>query len=456
MTEIGIIGAGYVGLTLSVALAMKERRVTSVDVNENRVELLQQGKAPQAEPDVQTHLKLGLLRGNLFYSTDYHDLSHCQVVFVCVDTPWNGQQMDLTALWNSIEQWALHSQTTERVSIVIKSTVPVMTCEKIQVWLDDKFGGSPRRVRVYHWPEFMREGSALSDLLEPERLVLGGTGSTWDPELLEIIADFDVPTLMTDLNNSELIKLASNAYLATRLSFVNQMAFLAESVGADVDIIAQGMGMDKRIGQAYLRAGIGFGGPCLEKDVLTLNEQMKQTGNGSSLLQSVIEINENRLESAKGMIEPLVADLAEPKIAVWGVTFKGGTSDIANSPAVEIVRDWHLRGWQITVHDPAYCNPQLRVSLFQKQKWMEQLNWSDQKEQVAIGADILAVLSDWDEYRSADLVTIGQILRYKRIMDGRNLYPVTELQQLDYQFVRVGYQKNTILNTPIAKKPHKV
>jgi UDPglucose 6-dehydrogenase len=415
--RISVIGCGYLGAVHSAALASMGHEVVGVDIDGERIAALSQGVAPFFEPRLEELLREGLDAGRLRFTTDIADVAGATVHFVCVGTPERktGRAADLTFVEQAIDELAPHLERGQVVAA--KSTVPVGTAERL----------SPRveaRGAALVWnPEFLREGWAVRDSIEPDRIVVGvaGTpaGEAAAAVLREVYRDTvasGTPFLVTDWATAELVKVAANAYLATKISFINAMAEIAEVTGADVTLLADALGHDGRIGRRYLGSGIGFGGGCLPKDIRAFVARAEELGRGESVafLREVEAVNLRRRERAVQLtVDALGGQVFEKRITVLGAAFKPHSDDIRDSPALEVAVRLKGLGAAVTVTDPAALdNARLRYP---------QLRYVDDRDEALRGADAVVVVTEWDEYRRrltpehAASLTAGRV-----IVDGRN------------------------------------
>jgi len=424
-SRVAVVGAGYVGLTTSVVLAHFGHEVRCYDVDAGKVSLLSSGTPTIFEEGLETLLRGGLESGRLhFVGSSADAVSHAQFVFLCVPTPQHEDgSADVRQLSAAAREIAPH--LADGAVVVNKSTVPVGSTTLIErlVRRDD--------VAVVSNPEFLREGTAIADCLHPDRIVVGSD----DPEAARRVAALfeavGAPVIVTDAASSETIKYCANAFLATKLSFVNAVATLCEHLGAKVGDVLLGLGYDHRIGFEYLQPGPGWGGSCLPKDTRALLYMTERAGYEFPLLREVIETNEAQL---RGVVDKILsAGAADPgagPVAAWGLSFKAGTDDRRRSPAIEIVQRLVARGVRVRAHDPSVTGavPELPSPV-------EVL--ADPYD-ACEGASVLAVLTDWESFTKLDLGRVRDVMATARVVDARNLFDPRSLRELGFEYVGIG------------------
>jgi len=416
MRNIIVIGTGYVGLSTGICFADLGNNVTCLDINEEKIEMLRAGQAPIYEPGLNEMLARNIKAKRLHFTTDYIEaLQDAEFVFICVGTPSGVDgEADLQYVRMAAESIAQHMQ--HPIIVVNKSTVPVGTGD----WVADIITRSqpqPIEFNVVSCPEFSREGSALHDFMHADRVVLGSR----NPEAAEKVAHLHLPLrtrlLVTDLRTAEMIKYASNAFLATKISFINEMATICEKLGADVHEVAVGIGMgyDHRIGSEFLNAGLGYGGSCFPKDVKALEHMALVHGSHPSLLRAVIDINRDaRRWAVLNLREMLGGTLNHKKIGILGLAFKPNTDDIRESPALEITRMLQNEGALVTGYDPVAMNNAMSAN--------SDLRLGEDAYALADGADALLICTEWNEFKHLDLARIKELMNQPVVVDGRNLY----------------------------------
>jgi UDPglucose 6-dehydrogenase len=423
VAKIVIVGTGYVGLTTGACFAHNLHHVCCLDVDVPKITRLQACDVPIYEPGLDELVKESVHAGRLRFTTDYAEaLRDAEYVFVAVGTPAaeNGDSAELRYVHEAAESIALHA--TGRVIVVNKSTSPIGTADGIARILDAK------RPELAPWavisnPEFLREGSAVHDCLYPARVVLGGNDYAAAAEIRALYRGMDCPVITTDLHSAEMIKYASNAFLATRISFINEVARICDALDADVTTVARGMGLDPRIGSAFLDAGLGYGGSCFPKDVAALTHMASSAGLHPQLLRTVAAINRDQRSWAIEQIEARVGDLRRAVVAIWGLAFKPNTDDTRDAPAIEIAARLIEQGAIVRAYDPVAATSQ-SVSMTRCASPYE----------AAMGADALLLATEWDEFTDVRWAHVAQLMRGTLVFDGRNcLNPVAVVESgLDY------------------------
>jgi UDPglucose 6-dehydrogenase len=414
MLKLSVIGTGYLGATHAAAMSSLGFEVVGIDVDASKIELLRQGRVPFFEPDLDDLLTSQVKSGRLTFSTDFADAADCDVHFVCVGTPQKKDSLaaDLTYVDASVEAIAPHAKSGSL--IVGKSTVPVGTAARLSALLSQL---NPN-VELAWNPEFLREGFAVEDTLRPNRLVVGVTSDRAESILKEAYAPLianNVPWIRADLATAELVKVAANSFLATKISFINAMAEICEVAGGDVTVLAKAIGYDPRIGSRFLQAGIGFGGGCLPKDIRAFMARSEELGAQQSL-EFLREIDSINLRARQRMIDLVRADVSQDlkgkKIAVLGAAFKPDSDDVRDSPALDIAAQIHAAGAEVWVHDPKAIEP--------AKKRFPSLNFHEDIEHCVAQSDAILHLTEWKMYRELDPVTLKSKVKNPTIIDGRN------------------------------------
>ncbi len=430
MATIVIVGTGYVGLVTGACFADLGNQVRCIDVDADKIAKLQKGRVPIYEPGLQEIVQRNQEAGRLSFYADYGPaLAAAEFVFVCVDTPADG---DGNPDMRRVEK-ALSSITTHVGSDVIlvnKSTVPVGTGDWVEGWLENA-AGSGKRMDVVSCPEFLREGSAVQDFMHPDRIVLGCMDQESAEKVIELFRPMEAEMVITDLRTAEMIKYASNAYLATRISFVNHMAQLCEAVGVDVGMVARGMSLDRRIGNQFLNAGLGFGGSCFPKDVNALIQLAKSCAVDASFLQSVLDVN---LASQNWVVtqlqDTLGPDLSGCTFGFLGLAFKPGTDDLREAPSMAIIKRLQAKGAQIKAYDPA--------AMAKANEQNSCIITVEDPYALAQGADGLVVCTEWNEFQHLDMVQMASYMRRRVLVDGRNIYDPAAMKSLGFIYRGVG------------------
>ena len=430
MRNIAVAGTGYVGLSTGTCFADMGNQVTCIDISEEKINMLNQGQSPIYEPGLSEMITRNVRGGRLHFTTNYEEaLENAEFIFICVGTPSGVDgEADLQYVRMAAESVA---KTMKHSMIVInKSTVPVGTGD----WVADIIKRSqpePIDFTVVSCPEFTREGSALHDFMNPDRVVVGSRNK----EAAEKVAQLHLPLrariVMTDLRTAEMIKYASNAFLATKISFINEIAVICEKLGADVEEVAMGMGFDRRIGSQFLNAGLGYGGSCFPKDVKALAHMALVHGSHPSLLRAVIEINRDmRRWAVFNLRDMLGGKLDGKRIGVLGLAFKPNTDDIRESPALEIARMLQNEGALVSGYDPVAMkgagkiNPEMRLV--------------EDPYELAEAADALIVCTEWNEFKQLDLSRVKTLMAQPVLVDGRNIYDPAKMLELGFRYRAVG------------------
>lgn len=431
---IAIIGTGYVGLSAAAGLSHLGHSVTGVDVDETQVAVLQSGGCPIYEPGLREMLDSGRAAQLLQFTTNHRDaVEEARAVFICVGSPTDAAgQADLSFVYEAIRQIApaLHGGAV----VVIKSTVPVGTTANVRTLLQEL--RPDLSIGIAANPEFLRQGRAIHDFLHPDRIVVGTDDVAVKASVRDIYqplldADSSVVLLDTDIESAELVKYASNAFLAVKLSFINEIADLCELTGGNIEDVAAGVGMDSRIGPALLQAGPGFGGSCLPKDTQALLHTSRIHGVASRLVAAAVDVNLERRRAMVDRIErAVVGSLSDATVAVLGITFKAGTDDVRESPSVDIVRDLVGRGAAVRITDPrgvenaAAILP--RAAFFQ-----------DPYDAIS-GADVVVVATEWPEFAELDLKRIAETVNNRVFVDLRNLINPAAARDAGFEYHSIG------------------
>ncbi|MEX2425899.1 MAG: UDP-glucose/GDP-mannose dehydrogenase family protein [Thermomicrobiaceae bacterium] len=429
MATISIIGSGYVGLVYGAAFADLGNHVFGVDIDEKKVAQLQSGVCPIFEPGLEEMLQRNIAAGRLQFTTSYADSVTCSdFAFICVDTPsaFNGEA-DMRAVRGAAEM--LGKSLRGHTIIINKSTMPIGSGDIVSSILTNTKSPDATFAVVSN-PEFLREGNAVRDVLQPSRIVLGSDDLDACQEVAELYRTLNAPTVLTDTRTAEMIKYASNAILATRISFVNEIAQICEGVNADISVVSQGMGLDPRIGPLFLDAGIGFGGSCFPKDVRALAYMAAEAGCHPQLLHAVLEINQDQRRRFVHKLQDILEDLNGKRIAIWGLSFKQDTDDIRESPALDVIRMLTQRGAEVSVYDPA--------AMENTRKELPDICYADDQYEAVRGADALLLLTPWNQFRQANLERVRELLRVPVLLDGRNIYDPEEARKLGFVYAGIG------------------
>jgi UDPglucose 6-dehydrogenase len=430
-----VVGAGYVGLTTAVCFAHLGNEVMVVEKLPEKVQALKEGKVPFYEPGLEEMLKENLSLGRLFFTTDLKEgLDFSDVIFICVGTP---QRPDGSADLSQVEEVARETaRFMESYKLLVeKSTVPVNTHKLIKRTVERylKRRGKILEFDVVSNPEFLREGSAVRDFLEPDRIVIGVESERARRIMEELYKDFKCPIIFTDPTTSELIKHASNSFLAMKISYINMVADLCEKVGADVRLVAEGMGYDKRIGREFLRAGIGWGGSCFPKDIKAFIKMAKDHGVDFSLLEEVDKINQRRAVQFVEKVRSVLWSLKDKTLAVWGLSFKPNTDDIREAPSLRLVPMLLKEGARLKLYDPKAMENFKKLYPPGKD-----LDYAPDMYSAVEGASALLIFTEWEEFQRADLNRVKELMELPIIIDGRNIYEPKVVRGLGFEYYGVG------------------
>ncbi|NPV76594.1 MAG: UDP-glucose/GDP-mannose dehydrogenase family protein [Anaerolineae bacterium] len=430
MSKICVIGTGYVGLVTGTCFADLGNDVVCLDVDETRIERLKNGIMPIYEPGLQQLVSQNEKAGRLTFTTNYQEaLQGAEFAFIAVGTPSGVDgEADLQYVRSAAEAIADHID--KKILVVNKSTVPVGTGDWVADIIKKRRAGKPLEFSVISNPEFLREGSAINDFMYPDRVVLGSTDRAAASKVAQLYLTLRCPIMITDLRTAEMIKYASNAFLATRISFINEIANICEELGADVRDVALGMGYDKRIGSAFLDAGLGWGGSCFPKDVKALAHMAALHGTQPQLLQAVMDINRNQRRRVIYKLRKALGSLNESVIGVLGLSFKPNTDDIREAPALELIHLLQNEGAIIKGYDPQAMENAAQV--------LKRVKLCENPYQVAEGADALVLATEWNEFKQIDFDRIYQSMKKPIIMDGRNLWDGEKLRSMGFTYYGVG------------------
>jgi len=431
MSQICVIGTGYVGLVTGVCFADLGNTVFCLDIDQERIAKLKKKIMPIYEPGLEEIVERNVQAKRLFFTNDYPDaLKNAEFAFIAVGTPSGVDgEADLQFVRDAAERIA--DFVNHPIIIVNKSTVPVGTGDWVAEIIRKKRGNKALVFSVVSNPEFLREGSAISDFMNPDRVVLGSVNREAAEKVAQLYQPLRCPLLITDLRTAEMIKYASNAFLATRISFVNEIANICEELGADVREVAAGMGLDKRIGRAFLDAGLGWGGSCFPKDVKALRHMAELNNTNPHLLKAVMEINLNqRRRVVFKLRKALGGSLIEKEIGVLGIAFKPNTDDIREAPALEVIHLLENEGAHVRAYDPQAMENAAKI--------LKNVKLCKNPYEVAQGADALVLATEWNEFKQLDFKRIRQSMRTPILMDGRNQWDGNYLRSLGFTYFGVG------------------
>jgi len=440
MSNICVVGTGYVGLVTGVCFADLGNEVYCLDINENRVEDLKSGKMPIYEPGLEEIVERNVKANRLFFTTDYEKaLANAEFAFIAVGTPSGVDgEADLQYVRAVAEKIA--DVVDHAIIVVNKSTVPVGTGDWVADIITRTRGDRDSAFSVVSNPEFLREGSAINDFMQPDRVVLGSLDRKAAEKVAGLYTPLRTRVLITDLRTAEMIKYASNAFLATRISFINEIANICDELGADVREVADGMGLDKRIGRSFLDAGLGWGGSCFPKDVKALAHMAVLHNSHPQLLQAVMDINRNqRRRVVYKLRNVLGGSLADKKIAVLGLSFKPNTDDMREAPSTEIIHLLLNENAKVQAYDPqAMANAAIELP---------EITLCDDPYRAANGADALILATEWNEFKQLDFKKIFQLMRTPVIVDGRNQWDSDLLREIGFTYFGIGQGNHINGNT---------
>jgi UDPglucose 6-dehydrogenase len=428
--KITIIGSGYVGLTTGACFAEVGHKVLCVDNDEKKIARLLKGDIPIYEPGLEEIVLKNVASGNLRFTTSTEDgVKSGEVVFIAVPTPPNEDgSVDL----RFIEKVAREiSPAIDSYKVVVdKSTVPVRTGEKVVETI--KRYAPDADFDVVSNPEFLREGCAVSDLMNPDRIVIGANSDRALALMKKVYEPFVAPVLVTDINSAELIKHAANSFLALKISYINAVSAICEATGADVEKVAEGIGADKRIGRAFLNAGLGYGGSCFPKDIAAFIAISEQLGTPFGLLKEVERINARQLERFIDRIRTKLWVLQDKKIAVWGLAFKPDTDDVRCSVAIELIERLVDEGAQVVAYDPQAAEKARELAVAEK------ITITDSAAKATEGAEALIIATEWSEFASQDFASIRANMLSPLVFDGRNLLNPKKMSQQGFEYHSIG------------------
>lgn len=431
--EIAIIGTGYVGLVTGTCFAETGNHVTCIDINEEKIKQLRAGKTPIYEPGLENLLERNIREDRLTFTTSLKEgIAKASIIFLALPTPpGKDGAADLQFVLDVADQ--LSRLITKYTVIVNKSTVPVGTAERVHAVMAGQL--SEDLFNVVSNPEFLREGMAVEDFLKPDRVVIG-TSSEKAKKLIEELYQPFVrqgnPIFFMDERSSEMTKYAANAYLAMRISFMNEMANLCERAGANVDSVRMGMGSDNRIGKRFLFAGIGYGGSCFPKDVKALAQTAQEYDYSFDLVRTVIGVNEKQKTVLTQKVRDFYGtDLAGRKFAIWGLAFKPETDDIREAPAFPIINELLEAGAEVTVYDPEAMNNARSVL-------GDSVSYAAHQYDALEGADALLIVTEWSAFRNPEFEKMNSLLRNPVIFDGRNVYSMDKMEELGFYYASIG------------------
>ena len=429
MSKVAVIGAGYVGLTTAACLADLGNDVMVVDIVREKIAQLKNHHVPFYEPGLSELVERNTNAGRLHFTTDYEDaVPGAEYAIIAVSTPeGEGGEADLSFVAAAAKSIANHM--TGPLVVVTKSTVPPLTGDMVSDVLRRQ--NDTHKASVVSNPEFLREGSAIQDFMHPDRVVVGSHDRDAADKVAALYAPLEAPVLITpNIYTAEMIKYASNAFLATRISFINEIAWISERVGADAKLVAEGMGLDKRIGPSDLDVGIGWGGSCFPKDVAALAALAQKFDYHPELLHAVMDINRDQRMMVIDKLHDCIDELFGATVGLLGLAFKPNTDDLREAPSVNIARVLIAGGARVRAYDPA--------AMERSRALLPDVDYMGDAYQVASGADALVVVTEWNEFRHLDLARIKQSMRRPVVVDGRNIYDPTTMKAMGFIYRGIG------------------
>lgn len=431
--KIGVVGTGYVGLVSGTCFAEFGIEVTCIDKDAGKIERLKNGIIPIYEPGLEDLVAKQVKAGRLHFTTDLAEaMKDADAVFIAVGTPPSviDGQADLTYVFEAAKEIAQH--LNGYTIIVNKSTVPVGTARRVEEVI--RKANPNADFDVVSNPEFLREGAAIDDFMRPDRVIVGTTSERARAVMRELYRPLyinETPMVMTTPESSEIIKYASNAFLAVKITFINEIANLCEAVGANVQDVSKGMGLDGRIGSKFLHAGPGYGGSCFPKDTIALVQIGEQHKAPQSIVQTVVDVNNARQKSmADRVIAACGGDVKGKKIAVLGIAFKPNTDDIREAPSLVIIPELQAAGAKISATDP--------VAMENAKKVLKDVEWCDEPYAAMTGADALVIVTEWNEFRGLNMDKVAEIMKTKCIVDMRNIYKLPDMESRGFHYVSIG------------------
>ena len=431
--HIAVIGTGYVGLVTGACFAEFGVEVTCVDVDETKIDKLNKGIIPIYEPGLDTIVEKNSHAGRLHFTTEIKKaVEAAQVVFLAVGTPPKEDGSPDMSFYQQAAKDVAQAMNGYKV-LVTKSTVPIGTGEWLRQFVKEN-RTTETDFGVASNPEFLREGAAIDDFMRPDRVVIGSNETKAIDIMKELYRPLyliETPIVITSLEAAELIKYAANAFLATKITFINEVANLCDAIGCDVHDVARGMGMDNRIGRKFLHPGPGYGGSCFPKDTRALTTVADQFGVETRIVDAVIEANERQRDAMLSKIEKLVGDLNGKKIGVLGLSFKPETDDMRESPAVDVIKMMQAKGAKICAFDP--------VAMEEARHCLDSnVEFADDEYGAISGADALVIITEWNQFRALDMERVKTMLKSPKIADLRNIYEPRDMRQMGFDYVGVG------------------
>ncbi len=435
-----VVGTGYVGLVSGTCFAEMGNNVTCIDVDESKVEKLKQGEIPIFEPGLEQMVQDNIKNSTIHFSTKLADgLAKCDIAFIAVGTPM-GEDGSADLKYVTAVARQIGREMQQELIVVDKSTVPVGTADKVRAAIQEELDnrGVDIPFHVVSNPEFLKEGAAIEDFMKPDRVVIGSDNQIAEDKMRELYAPFvhnHDRLIFMDIRSAEMTKYVANAMLATKISFMNEMANISELVGADINKVRIGIGSDSRIGYSFIYPGSGYGGSCFPKDVKALKKTAEDYGYEAKLITSVEEVNDKqKVVIANKVIKRFGEDLSGKTFAIWGLAFKPGTDDMREAPAIYTIKELVSRGAKIKTYDPKAMHEAQEFYL----KGIQNVTYCSSKYEAVQGADALILLTEWKEFRSPDFEEIQSGLNQAIIFDGRNQYEEERLVTSGFEYFQIG------------------
>lgn len=430
MANITVVGAGYVGLVTGACFADMGNHVVCLDIDEAKIQRLRMGELPIYEPGLENLVSQNMAAGRLLATSSYAEaLAAAELVFIAVNTP-SGREGEADMRDVHLAAKAIGQHLRAPAIIVNKSTMPIGAGDWVAQIISRNAGPDATGTAVVSNPEFLREGSAVHDFTHPDRIVLGATDRAAAERVATLYAPFDVPVLITDLRTAEMVKYASNAFLATKISFVNEIASICDRLGADVKEVARGMGLDRRIGPSFLDAGIGFGGSCFPKDVKALEYMAAVNGCHPQLLRAVIDINRDVRRSVVQKVRSVLGGLDGKTVGVLGLAFKPNTDDLREAPSLDIIHHLKTEGAHVKAYDPAACEKAAAL--------LPGVELCASAYAATEGAHVVILVTEWNEFKQLDLARVRRTMATPLLIDGRNVYDPRQMKDLGFRYFGIG------------------
>lgn len=435
--KIGVIGTGYVGLVSGTSFAAAGNEVLCIDIDEKKVEMMRSGKSPIYEPGLEHLMVRNMKDGRLKFSTSLEDaVESCQIIFLCLPTPpsedGSADLHHVLNVANNIADIIKSKNITDEKIVVNKSTVPVGTASQVSAIFESKLENN--NVYVVSNPEFLREGFAVEDAMKPERVVIGTSSDYAEDIMTELYQPFvrsGNPIFIMDEKSAEVTKYAANAFLATKISFMNDLSAYCEKVGADIEQIRYGIGSDSRVGKRFLFAGVGYGGSCFPKDVQALEYSADMVGSPLEIVKATRRVNKAQIQRFIDKIKDRFENLSETKLALWGLAFKPDTDDVREAPAFVLLNELLNEGAKFTVYDQEAMENT-------KSHYGDMLDYADDMYSCCDGCDALVVVTEWNSFRNPNFDRLKGLLKSNIIFDGRNLYEPDEMDAIGFEHYPVG------------------